>query len=82
MHAEKLSAARGMSYAEYLDWCDEDTRAEWVGGEVIMAPPASLAHSMPMPRRHRRVVTQAFQHCTATAILTTEHSEGGHKASR
>ena len=35
-----------------------------------------------MPRPHRRVVTQAFQHRTATAVPTTEHSEGGHKASR
>ena len=44
MHAEKLPAARGMSYAEFLDWCDEDTLAEWVDGEVIMTSPASLAH--------------------------------------
>ena len=44
MHAEKLLPARGMSYAEFLDWCDEDTRAEWVDGEVIIVPPASLAH--------------------------------------
>lgn len=46
MHAEKLPAARGMSYAEFLDWCDKDTRAEWVDGEVIMASPASLAHQI------------------------------------
>ena len=44
MHAEKLLPARGMSYAEFLDWCDEDTRAEWVDGEVIVVSPASLAH--------------------------------------
>ena len=44
MHAEKLLPARGMSYAEFLDWCDEDTRAEWVDGEVIIVSPASLAH--------------------------------------
>ena len=44
MHAEKLPAARGMSYAEFLDWCDEDTLAEWVDGEVIMASPASATH--------------------------------------
>ena len=44
MHAEKLSIPRGMSYAEFLDWCDEDTRAEWVDGEVIMASPASAVH--------------------------------------
>ena len=44
MHAEKLPGARGMSYAEFLDWCDEDTLAEWVDGEVIMASPASAVH--------------------------------------
>ena len=44
MHAEKLPAARGMSYEEFLDWCDEDTLAEWVDGEVIMASPASAVH--------------------------------------
>ena len=44
MHAEKLLPTRGMSYAEFLDWCDEDTRAEWVDGEVIVVSPASLAH--------------------------------------
>ena len=44
MHAEKLLPDRGMSYAEFIDWCDEDTRAEWVDGEVIIVSPASLAH--------------------------------------
>ena len=33
-----------MSYTEFLDWCDEDTRAKWVDGEAIMASPASLGH--------------------------------------
>ena len=33
-----------MSYEEFLDWCDEDTLAEWVDGEVIMASPASNIH--------------------------------------
>ena len=46
MHTEKLSAARGMSYAEFLEWCDEDTLAEWVDGEVIMASPASAVHQI------------------------------------
>ena len=44
MHAEKLPATRRMTYEEFLDWCDEDTLAEWVDGEVIMASPASLIH--------------------------------------
>jgi hypothetical protein len=33
-----------MTYAEFLDWADEDTLAEWVNGKVIMTSPASLRH--------------------------------------
>jgi Uma2 family endonuclease len=35
---------RKVSYEEFLDWCDEDTLAEWVDGEVIMTSPASNRH--------------------------------------
>jgi Uma2 family endonuclease len=34
-----------MTYAEFLAWA-EDTRAEWVDGEVIMASPASRKHQI------------------------------------
>ena len=30
-----------LTFEEFLDWCDEDTRAEWVDGEVVMVAPAS-----------------------------------------
>jgi Uma2 family endonuclease len=33
-----------MSYEEFLAWCDEDTLAEWVDGEVIKYSPASFRH--------------------------------------
>ncbi len=33
-----------MSFTEFLNWCDEDTWAEWVDGEVIILTPASLRH--------------------------------------
>lgn len=33
-----------VSYEEFLDWADEDTLAEWVDGEIIMASPASYDH--------------------------------------
>jgi len=33
-----------MSYEEFLEWCDEDTWAEWVDGEVIVLSPASKRH--------------------------------------
>lgn len=33
-----------MSEEEFVQWCDEDTKAEWVDGEVIVASPASIQH--------------------------------------
>ena len=33
-----------MTYEEFLAWADEDTLAEWVGGEVTMSSPASDEH--------------------------------------
>lgn len=33
-----------MSEAEFVAWCDEDTRAEWVNGEVIVMSPVNLRH--------------------------------------
>lgn len=33
-----------MTEAQFVRWCDEDTRAEWVNGEVIVMSPASLVH--------------------------------------
>lgn len=38
------SPGRKLAYEEYLAWCDEDTRAEWVDGEVVMVSPASERH--------------------------------------
>jgi Uma2 family endonuclease len=35
-----------MSYEEFLDWCDEDTSAEWVDGQVVMTSPASYRHQV------------------------------------
>jgi Uma2 family endonuclease len=35
-----------ISFEEFLDWCDEDTRAEWVNGRVVlMSPWESLPHA-------------------------------------
>ena len=35
-----------MSYEEYLNWADEDTRAEWVDGEVIVFMPVTYEHQL------------------------------------
>lgn len=31
----------GLSYSEFLQWLDEDVRAEWVDGEIFIISPAS-----------------------------------------
>jgi len=33
-----------MTEEEFVAWCDEDTRAEWVEGEVVMVSPANRKH--------------------------------------
>ena|ERR1051326_909240 len=38
-----VSPAR-MTFAEFLEWTDEDTFAEWVDGEVIVMSPVSFLH--------------------------------------
>jgi Uma2 family endonuclease len=40
----KLPPKWQMTEAEFLNWCDEDTRAEWVEGEVILMSPANVKH--------------------------------------
>lgn len=42
----ELESPRTMTFAEFLEWCDEDTHAEWVNGSVIMASPASVKHQI------------------------------------
>jgi Uma2 family endonuclease len=39
-----IAESKKISYEEFLDWCDEDTLAEWVNGEIIMTSPASIQH--------------------------------------
>ncbi|HUF62829.1 MAG TPA: Uma2 family endonuclease [Verrucomicrobiales bacterium] len=42
--AAGISIPAGLSYEEFLDWLDEDVRAEWIHGEIIVMSPASRAH--------------------------------------
>jgi Uma2 family endonuclease len=39
-----VTAPLRMTEEEFVVWCDEDTKAEWIDGEVIMPPPANLQH--------------------------------------
>ncbi len=40
--AQTEAPTKKMTYEEFLAWCDEDTWAEWVDGEVVIVSPASL----------------------------------------
>jgi len=42
-----------ISFEEFLAWCDEDTWAEWVDGEVVLLTPAA--------RKHQRTVRFLIQ---------------------
>jgi len=38
----KVLPKRYMSEAEFVAWCDSDTRAEWVDGKVVVMSPSSV----------------------------------------
>lgn len=43
--AQRIPPKENVSFEEYIEWLNEDTRAEWVNGRIeIMASPATLSH--------------------------------------
>ena len=66
-----------MSYAEFLDWCDEDTRAGWVDGEVISASPASAAHRILVGFLLKVLDTHAEQHELGQVIAAPFQMKAG-----
>ena len=40
----KAHPGRRLTEEEFVAWCDEDVKAEWVDGEVIVMSPASVRH--------------------------------------
>ncbi len=36
---------RPMSEEEFVDWCQEKTRAEWADGKVIIMPAVTIQHA-------------------------------------
>jgi Uma2 family endonuclease len=43
--AVPVHSGRTMTEEEFVAWCDEDTRAEWIDGEVVVMSPASTVHN-------------------------------------
>lgn len=44
-HNSKQLPLRKLTFEEFLDWCDSDTRAEWVNGRVVILSPDNLPHN-------------------------------------
>jgi len=40
----RTAPPKPVTFEEFLAWCDEDTWAEWVDGEVVVLTPASAGH--------------------------------------
>lgn len=43
--AAKPHPGRRLSEKEFVAWCDEDVKAEWTDGDVVVMSPATLLHS-------------------------------------
>lgn len=54
-----------ISYEAFLEWADEDARAEWVDGEVLLMSPASTRHQ------------DIADFLTAALRLFVEHHDAG-----
>jgi Uma2 family endonuclease len=44
-HNSNRLPLRKLTFEEFLDWCDSDTRAEWVNGRVVILSPDNVPHS-------------------------------------
>ncbi len=42
---QRVPPKEKVSFEEFIEWCDEDTWAEWVDGEIVLMPsPTSIGH--------------------------------------
>jgi Uma2 family endonuclease len=44
-NSNHLPVRKILTFEEFLDWCDSDTRAEWVNGRVVILSPDNVPHS-------------------------------------
>lgn len=42
--ARQITPAGKVSFEEFIEWCDEDTWAEWVNGEIVLMPSPTISH--------------------------------------
>lgn len=43
-HNSNQLPLRKLTFEEFLDWCDSDTRAEWINGRVVILSPDNVPH--------------------------------------
>jgi Uma2 family endonuclease len=43
-HNSNSRPLRKLTFEEFLDWCDSDTRAEWVNGRTVILSPENKTH--------------------------------------
>src|SRR5665213_2885174 len=67
----KPHPGRRMTGAEFMEWMDEDTRAEWVDGEVVMMAPASVDH-VDFSGRLNSLIREFVEHHDLGRVLGTE----------
>jgi Uma2 family endonuclease len=58
-----------LTFEEFLDWLDEDTRAEWSDGEVLVTSPASQAHQ-DISRFLIALISHVVEHDDAGVVLS------------
>jgi len=48
-----------ISYADFIDWLDDETHAEWVNGEVVLMTPISFGHNAAFRLLHQILAAYA-----------------------
>lgn len=58
-----------VSFEEFLAWTDEDTRAEWVDGEIILMSPSSAEHQFVLGFLYKLVDGFVLAHQLGTVLF-------------
>jgi Uma2 family endonuclease len=58
-----------VSFEEFLAWTDEDTRAEWVDGEIVLMSPSSAEHQLVLGFLYKLVDGFVLAHQLGTVLF-------------
>ena len=65
----RAAASGPCSWEDFLAWLDEDTRAEWVDGEIIEMPPTVDEHQWILGFLYRLIMDHVEQRDLGTVYL-------------